>query len=200
MPRLWTDTIEAHRREVRDAILDTTAALVAEHGQRSVTMSQIAEETGIGRATLYKYFPDVDAILAAWHDRHIAGHLQRLNALSHGPGDAVERLQAVLHVIGLLQLQRHARPLGQFQHRDEHVGRAHRHLGDLIRELTIDGVQEHSIRDDIPVAELVDYCVRGALGARALDSEDAVSRLVMLIVAGLRAPAQASGQASQNAG
>jgi AcrR family transcriptional regulator len=56
MPKLWNETIEAHRREVRDAILDNTAALVAEHGLLSVTMSQIAEETGIGRATLYKYF------------------------------------------------------------------------------------------------------------------------------------------------
>jgi AcrR family transcriptional regulator len=43
--------------EVRDVIVETTAALVAEHGLRAVTMSQIAEDTGIGRATLYKYFP-----------------------------------------------------------------------------------------------------------------------------------------------
>ena len=52
MPKLWSETIDAHRREVRDAILDTTAALVAEHGLRAVTMSQIAGQTGIGRATL----------------------------------------------------------------------------------------------------------------------------------------------------
>jgi AcrR family transcriptional regulator len=34
-------------------------------------MSQIAEETRVGRATLYKYFPDVDAILVAWDERHV---------------------------------------------------------------------------------------------------------------------------------
>jgi len=78
VPKLWTETIETHRREVREAILDTTAALVAEHGLLGVTMSQIAEETGIGRATLYKYFPDVEAILLAWHDRQITGHLAQL--------------------------------------------------------------------------------------------------------------------------
>ncbi|MGI9077433.1 MAG: TetR/AcrR family transcriptional regulator, partial [Gemmatimonadaceae bacterium] len=55
MPKLWNETIEAHRRAVRDATLNATAALVAEHGLASVTMSQIARETGIGRATLYKY-------------------------------------------------------------------------------------------------------------------------------------------------
>ena len=43
--------IEAHRRDVRDAVLDTTAALVAQYGLLSVTMSRIAEDTGIGRLT-----------------------------------------------------------------------------------------------------------------------------------------------------
>jgi DNA-binding transcriptional regulator YbjK len=62
VPRLWNETIEAHRREVRDAILATTAALVDREGLRSVTMAQVAEKTGIGRATLYKYFPSVEAI------------------------------------------------------------------------------------------------------------------------------------------
>ena len=78
MPKLWTETIDAHRRAVRDAALDATAALVAEHGLTSVTMSQIATETGVGRATLYKYFPDVEAILLAWHERQITRHLQHL--------------------------------------------------------------------------------------------------------------------------
>lgn len=52
MPKLWNETIEAHRHEVRDAILDTTAALLAEHGLQSVTISRIAFETGIEPATL----------------------------------------------------------------------------------------------------------------------------------------------------
>ncbi len=59
MPRIWSETIAAHRDAVRDATLDATAALVAEHGLTGVTMSQIAKESGIGRATLYKYFPDI---------------------------------------------------------------------------------------------------------------------------------------------
>src|SRR5687768_11139635 len=96
MPRLWTETIEAHRREVRDAILDTASALVAEHGLRSVTMSQIAEDTGIGRATLYKYFSDVDAILLGWHERQIAVHLEHLRELRANASNAGERLEAVL--------------------------------------------------------------------------------------------------------
>src|SRR5260370_17236908 len=78
MPKLWNKTIEAHRQAVHEATLNTAAVLVAKHGLRSVTMSQIAEETGIGRATLYKYFPDVESILVAWHQPHVAHHLEYL--------------------------------------------------------------------------------------------------------------------------
>lgn len=85
MPRLWADTIDTHRRQVHDAILDATAELIAEHGPLSVAMSAIAERAGIGRATLYKYFPDVESILVAWHARNFAHQFVSLEALSEAP-------------------------------------------------------------------------------------------------------------------
>src|SRR5688500_3833530 len=121
MPRLWMQTIEAHRREVHDAILDTTAALVTEHGLLSVTMSQIAEETGIGRATLYKYFSDVEAILFAWHERQITGHLEYLAEVRDQGGDAGERLEAVLEAYARVSRESHGHhdtALAAFLHRD----------------------------------------------------------------------------------
>src|SRR5438876_1145879 len=42
MPKLWDETIDTHRRAVRDAVLTTTAALAAAHGPLSVTMSHPA--------------------------------------------------------------------------------------------------------------------------------------------------------------
>ena len=106
VPKLWNDTIEAHRREVRDAILDATAALVTGHGLTAVTMSQIAEDTGIGRATLYKYFPDVEAILVAWHERHVSGHLEHLSQLATQTGSTRQRLGAVLEAYALIMHHR----------------------------------------------------------------------------------------------
>ena len=82
MPRIWTDTIETHRQQVIDAILDATAELIADHGPMSVAMSAIADRAAIGRATLYKYFPDVQSILVAWHKRDFSTHLQRLRQLT----------------------------------------------------------------------------------------------------------------------
>jgi hypothetical protein len=53
VPKLWNETIETHRRKVRDAILENTWALVAEHGLLSVTMSQIAERRPASNARRY---------------------------------------------------------------------------------------------------------------------------------------------------
>ena len=111
------DTIEVHRRSVRDATINTTAALVAEHGLASVTMSQIAKEAGIGRATLYKYFPDVESILVAWHERQVGGHLEHLAGLGNHAGDPVARVTAVLMAYALIQHEHHGTELASLLHR-----------------------------------------------------------------------------------
>jgi AcrR family transcriptional regulator len=189
VPKLWNETIEAHRREVRDAILETTAALVAEHGLRSVTMSQIAEETGIGRATLYKYFSDVEAILLDWHDRRIAGHLEYLAEVRDQAGDAAERLEAVLEGYALIshESQGHHDPdLAAFLHRDHEIARAQRQLRDMIRDLLAEGAETGDLRDDVAADELATYCVHALGAARSLPSKAAVRRLVTVTLAGLQ--------------
>ncbi len=191
VPKLWTETIEAHRREVRDAILDTTVALVAEHGLRSVTMSQIAQETGIGRATLYKYFSGVEAILFAWHERQITGHLEHLARVrDQAGGDAGQRLGAVLEAYALISHEsrgHHDTELAAFLHRDEHLLRAQHRLRDMIRDLVTEGVRTGDFRDDVASEELANYCLHALAAASSLSSKAAVRRLVMVTVAGLRA-------------
>jgi len=186
VPKLWDETIEAHRRAVRDATLDTTAALVVEHGLRSVTMSQIAEQTGIGRATLYKYFPDVEAILVAWHERQVGGHLEQLGALRGQGGDAVPRLQAVLEAYALIQHEHHGSELAALLHRGAHVARAQRHVSEMIRGLVAEGAKAGDLRNDVAPHELASYCLHALAAASSLPSKAAVRRLVIVTLAGLR--------------
>jgi AcrR family transcriptional regulator len=191
VPRLWNDTIQAHRAAVRDAILDTTAALVAEHGLFSVTMSQIAEATGIGRATLYKYFPDVEAILFAWHERQVTGHLDQLAAIRDRPGGARERLEAVLEAYALIIHETHGHhdpELAAFLHRDEQVANAQQQLHGLIRDLLTEAAATGELRDDVAPEELASYCLHALAAARRLPSKAAVRRLVTVILAGLQPP------------
>jgi AcrR family transcriptional regulator len=188
MPKLWNETIEAHRREVRDATLDTTAELVASHGLRSVTMSQIAEKTGIGRATLYKYFPGVEAILVAWHERHVKSHLEHLAEVRNQAGSASERLEAVLEAYALIRHNRHATELEALLHRGEHIARAQQHLSDLIRGLLTEAAKAGDVRNDVAPKELASYCLHALAAASSLPSKIAVRRLVTVILAGLRPP------------
>jgi len=188
VPKLWTETIEEHRRAVREATLDTTAALVAEHGLASVTMSRIAEETGIGRATLYKYFPGVEEILAAWHERQITGHLKQLAQIRDQAGSATERLQAVLQAYALIQHEHEGTELAALLHRGEHVVRAQQQLHNFISELLADGAKTGDLRDDVASGELASYCLHALTGAASLPSAAAVRRLVAVTMTGLRRP------------
>jgi AcrR family transcriptional regulator len=186
VPRLWNDTIDAHRAAVRDATLDATAALVAEHGLTAVTMSQIAKQTGIGRATLYKYFPDVETILAAWHERQIAAHLRELAKVRDRPGDARQRLTAVLTTYALNNHAHHGGELAAVLHRGEHVARAHQHLRDFIAQLITEGTAAGQLRSDVPPDELASYCLHALTAAGDLPSKAAVRRLIEVTLDALR--------------
>jgi AcrR family transcriptional regulator len=188
VPKLWTDTIEEHRRAVHDAALDAAAALIAEHGLASVTMSKIAAATGIGRATLYKYFPDVEALLAAWHQRQIARHLAQLaeaRDAAVGPG---RQLEAVLEAYALIQHQHlhHGGELTALLHKGEHVSHAQHQLHAFLAGLLAQAADAGDIRGDIPAGELASYCLHALTAASSLPSEAAARRLVSITLAGLR--------------
>jgi AcrR family transcriptional regulator len=186
VPKLWTETIEEHRRAVHDATLDTTAALVREHGLASVTMSQIAATAGIGRATLYKYFPDVEAILVAWHERQIALHLRQLAAARDAAGTPAEQLEAVLTAFALIQHEHHGAELPvSLLHRGEHVARARQQLQDLVADL-VAVAQAGEVRADMAPGELAGYCLHALTAAGSLPSEAAVRRLLAVTMSGLR--------------
>lgn len=190
VPRLWSDTIEAHREAVRDAILETAWTLVTRHGLTSVTMSRIAEEAGIGRATLYKYFPDVEAILAAWHQRHVSEHLEHLTELRAQAGDADTRLEAVLAAYARIMHHRgqQGAELVALLHGGEQVGKAQGQLKGLLRELLVEVAAAGNLRSDVAPDELATYCLHALTAASGLPSEKAIRRLVTITLSGLRPP------------
>lgn len=189
---MWSETVETHRRDVRVAILDAAAALVFEHGLRAVTMAQIAEGAGIGRATLYKYFPDVDAILHAWHARQIDAHLQQLTEARDGASGPRDRLAAVL--TGFAHIARHTRShdieLTKFLHPHAEVVDAQRHLQDMVRQLIADAAGAGVVRGDVAPDELAAYCLHALTAAADSPSPQAVGRLVELTFAALAPPSR----------
>ena len=188
MPKAWTESIAAHRADVREAILHSVASLLSEKGMLSLTMSEIAARAGIGRATLYKHFSDVEAILLAWHERQISAHLDYLAEVRGNAADA-RRLEAVLEAYAMIVHEsrgHHDGELAAFLHRDGQVAAAQLRVREMLRALVAEGVHRGTVRDDVPPDELAGYCLAALTAAGNLPSKAAVRRLVEVTLAGLR--------------
>jgi AcrR family transcriptional regulator len=83
-----------HHGDLRAALLDEAAAMIAEGGAASVTMRAIGERLGVSRAAAYRHFADKTALLvavaAAGFDR-LAARLRAVDASA--PRSSVERLR-----------------------------------------------------------------------------------------------------------
>ena len=160
MPKLWSETIDSHRRDVRDAHHGHHGGSGGRAGAAGRDHVADRRRTGIGRATLYKYFPDVDSILVAWHDRHVTAHLQGLVDLGHGAGDPGERLAAILGAYTLMSHEvasaHHGTDLVALIHSPQHITHAQHQLLQLVRDLIAEAARLGIVRDDVAPGELSD--------------------------------------------
>jgi AcrR family transcriptional regulator len=147
----------------------------------------VREQSGIGRATLYKYFPDIESILAAWHERHIAGHLRLLGEISEQATDPGERLESVLRrYAGISQEHRDNSELASLLHQGEHAIRAQRHLHQFVTTLIEEASQRGEVRDDVPPAELATYRLHALTAASSMPDHTALDRLLAVTLGALR--------------
>src|SRR5215217_4683065 len=150
-------------------------------------MSDIAEATGIGRATLYKYFPDVETILSAWHQRHVETHLAELGRIQQRTADPIARLQAILGRYADIcrKRRRHGGDdLAAVLHRSAQVRKSQRQLLDLISGFVAEAAEAGAVRQDVPAEELASYCVH-ALAAAGNSSTTAIDRLLDVVWTGI---------------
>jgi AcrR family transcriptional regulator len=189
VPTLWEGTVQAHRRSVDEAILSATVELVAERGLAAVSMSQIASRAGIGRATLYKYYPDVEAIMVAWHERQVGGHLAQLAAVGAQAGPPLRRLRSVLTAYATISRERHGdQQLAALLHSADHIRRAQAHVRDFLAGLIAEAAAAGEVRSDVAATELAGFCLHALTAAGGLPSSAAVGRLIDVTLSGLRAP------------
>src|SRR5438105_2744341 len=84
------------------AILDAAAHALSEHG-RGANMADVAAAAGISRATLYRYYPDREALLDALASHALAAAAARLAdaGLERAPvEEAIERIVRALTAVG----------------------------------------------------------------------------------------------------
>jgi AcrR family transcriptional regulator len=85
-----TDVARPQALRSRQSILEAVVRLIDEEGAASVTHQRVSQVAGVGRATVYRHWPEpVDLLLAA---------LERteLRFMEPGPGSFVERVEVGL--------------------------------------------------------------------------------------------------------
>lgn len=178
--------MQTHRRAVHDAVLDAAASLIRKRGLASVTMAGIATEAGIGRATLYKYFPDVDAVLHGWHRRHVHEHLARLSEARDQADGPAQQLEAVLRAYAMLTAQQPSGEIAAALHHGAHLDEARGQLRALLTDLVAAAAEQDAVRRDVPTAELVVFIEAALAAAGELGSPEALERLVQTTLTGLQ--------------
>ena len=189
VPNPWEDTVGQHRTATRDAALQAAGALIADRGLAGVTMAQVAQRAGIGRATLYKHFADLEAVVTAWHHRRIAEHLAELSQVRDQPGTALQRLEAVMQAwAGIVRQSRahHGSELAVLLHRDPRVEQAQRQLHDLVRDVVTEAAAAGEVRSDVPPDELATFALHALTATADLDPAAPADHLVALTLAGMR--------------
>ncbi|HEY5295848.1 MAG TPA: TetR family transcriptional regulator [Gaiellaceae bacterium] len=171
------------------AILDAAAHVLADQGSRS-NMADVAAAAGVSRATLYRYYPDREALLHALAAQALADAAARLAdaGLDRAPvEEAIERIIRALVAVG----DRYAVIVREQITIDP--AEAERLLGEPMRAVFARGIESGLFRQDIPVDLLLEL-FGGALMAavkltqrRQVGLEEASAATASVFLDGARA-------------
>ena len=158
----------------REAILDATARLFHAQGYDRLTIEGIAKEAGVGKQTIYRWWPSRGALIA---DCLVDGRLIPVNFEVPDTGDLLADvetwLRLVLAILEAPQGEALLRSLvaaaaddaGVGAHLGESLG-VEKHLSERLRS----GIRDGQLPDDAPVAQ-IGKAILGAIIVESLGRE-----------------------------
>jgi AcrR family transcriptional regulator len=157
---------ELSRRErkklaTRLTIIEVAMSLFEQQGFHNTSMEQIAEQSDISKATLYKYFEVKEAIMAAYWQERIKNSKDRLQQLITNNADTRSRLEAAFR--GMMQYIMQSRELYEIyiSYRMAHITKPD--INEKLRSGSAEsaaailraGQESGEIRTDIPLKVMV---------------------------------------------
>lgn len=185
---------EALHERVSAAIVDAAARVLAERGEQA-SMTDVAAAAGVARATVYRYFPRRDALLARVGELAVADAGARLasSRISEvAPHEGVARAVRALADVGdaFMVLARERLQPDRRQFETEVAG--------PLRELFDRGQASGAFREDVSTAWLVEAFIGlivSVLGAKPkLGREDTIAAITALFLDGARAVREPDGR------
>ena len=156
----------------REALLVTAARIVRDRGP-AVPLAEVAAEAGVGIGTLYRHFPDRDALLTALAVRSRDVLLEQARrAVADAGAAAAETVAAFLGGVAARRAELLPPPA------DDSL------IADALDPVVRRGVEQGGLRADATAADVV---LAAVLLARAAPGEDA-RRHLAIFLDGLRAP------------
>jgi AcrR family transcriptional regulator len=159
----WEASLATHRAQQRTLIQRAAVDLATERGLSSVGMVDVARRAGISRATLYKYFSSVEAVLASFMIGEVEREHAALGQLLSTLDDPLDRLHAVLvHLLEYFSSPGHltaSTVIDPHQFSPEvgiEVGAAMQRLHDMVRDQIVAAVDEGALRSGTDVGVLAD--------------------------------------------
>lgn len=151
----WELARSDHRSRRSDAIAHAALSLLLTRGAPALTMAALAEAAGVSRQTLYRYFPDLDAVLVGVAGL-VASHDDDLEVRVRAAGDPADRLDALVGIVAGAEHHddmdvaalRAALPPAARDVLATHEQR----VGRLLAEILQDGIEQGVFRTDIEPA------------------------------------------------
>ena len=183
---------QALQQRVSAAILDAAARILAARAEQA-SMSDVAAAAGVARATVYRYFPNRQALLDALAELAVADAAARLASAridEVAPEEGVRRAVRALLEVGdyfLVVARERVRPdPDEFE----------RSIAAPVRRLFERGQATGAIRDDVPTSwlaeSLVGLVVSVLAASPVLGREDTIAAITSIFLDGARAPGPSS--------
>lgn len=169
----------------RKAILDAAAHVLSRNADAAMT--DIAEEAGVGRATLYRHFPSRDSLVRGVRD---VGTTELLEALASADLDTLPAGRAIARITGVF-LRTGAKYAAVVSRDGEHEDhQSHDRAFAPVHKVINRGIRNGELRTDLPAGALLamyDALIGRALMltiTRAMTPEQAADAVVTVFLNG----------------
>ena len=183
-----TPTRTALQRRVSAAILEAAARVLAADGDQA-SMLDVAAAAGVGRATVYRYFPSRQVLLDELADVALERAGERLTAASLDKVPAAEAISRAVRA--LVDVGDYFVVLERERVRPD-AARLEAQVGARLHAVLDRGQATGEIRDDVPASWLTEallgLVVNILVAPRLLGSEDTIAAITSLFLDGCAGP------------
>lgn len=205
MTTLWSESVAHHKRRIQDHIVETTLQLISEKGMSGVSMSLLAERSGVSRKTLYNHFPDLEHVTLAWMRAEIEREYEQIRQGLAELGDPAEKLSFYVRssLSACKDRQHHAGVEAAMSSQAAMSHEAWDHISEqfskteaLLREILHEGVQKGTLRRDIDLdlqTQLIFHLtgsLHDAMGDPGSDLDRMTDAIMDLVFNGIKAFAE----------